>query len=911
MSTDGQIDAFEDAPLDGEAEELFARWLESMDAGRPVELETLAGGRTDLLDALRGLEAFWSQLEAAGGVDVAVEGGDARSDRKGHGGGGSQVGERPPMLDALVDAAHEPGRYRVQREVGRGGMGVVFEVEDEHLHRRLAMKVVRAIAGPAGDRALTRFLDEAQVTAQLEHPAIVPVHELGRDDEGRAYFTMALVEGETFTEVVEHLHRGDEEWSLPRVLDALVKVAEAVAYAHSRGVVHRDLKPDNIMVGSFGRVFVMDWGLAQVKSKRSAAARRGSDRVDSERTASEPSTAATAVLPDEEPAAAQHTDSSEAADEGRGARGVRAEVERADQTPHERGSAALETDQPFLTHDGDVVGTPAYMPPEQAFGQLDRQGPRCDVYALGAILYHVLSGRPPYSDRQEGTLSALRHGSPTPLLASDAKHSRELVAICELAMRRDASKRYADVAAFVADLRAFLEGRVVDAYESGALATARKWVLRHRTLAVLAAGLVVALLSFGATAFARFRSEQLAGRFMDLERLDDLEREARVLWPAAPERAEDLRAFLARGAEHAARLAAARVELEREASRSATAAPDSTEGWILGKRRALVERLEAFAAPGAGTLDRVRQRLARADALAHLCARAGGALGAQADLRTLPVGADGLPRFEHLPTASLARLEGLVAGDDRGERSGRGLEFVLLDPSRHTQLDGDLHPIDAAAGLDAEAVGAFLIATTEMTRDQWARLSEDDVHGELPITGVSFERALEVLEHGGLTLPTKYQWLVAARGGAAGRQWFQLDSSWLDADGFTALDPSSVEAAFMQREVLSRAGELLPGPAPVASREPNAFGLYDTLGNVREFLLDPFHRSDQRVRDYDPQTWQDVRGLTRSATEQFFRLRPANDEDRILLQFGIVGEVGEATVEPYLGLRPSTVLADW
>ncbi|QDU84642.1 Serine/threonine-protein kinase PknD [Planctomycetes bacterium Pla163] len=899
MSRDAEPDAFEDAPLDGEAEELFARWLESVDAGRPVELESLAGGRADLLEALRGLEAFWSQLEAAGGVDAAVDGGDGRSDRAAP---GARDGGRPPALGAVVDGVHEPGRYRVHHEVGRGGMGVVFEVEDEHLHRRLAMKVVRAIPGPAGDRALTRFLDEAQVTAQLEHPAIVPVHELGRDDEGRAYFTMALVEGETFTAVVDHLHSGDEQWSLPRVLDVLVKVAEAVAYAHSRGVVHRDLKPDNIMVGSFGRVFVMDWGLAQVKSKRTSDHRRSVDSADVDLVDRERAfeTGASQRLEDREPAGTGVTGSVRSDRVGAGA---------ANADPRDGG--ALETDQPFLTHDGDVVGTPAYMPPEQAFGQLDRQGPRCDVYALGAILYHVLSGRPPYSDRQEGTLAALRHGGPTPLLASDAKHSRELVAICELAMRRDASKRYADVSAFVADLRAFLEGRVVDAYESGAIATARKWVLRHRALAVLAAGLVVALLSFGTTAFARFRSEQLAGRFMDLERLDDLEREAHVLWPAAPERADDLRAFLERGAEHAARLDAARAELEREESRSGAAAVDSTDGWILGKRRALVERLEAFAAPGTGTLDRVRRRLARADALAHLRERAAGAPGAQDDLRELPAGPDGLRRFEHLPTASLARLEGLVAGDDRGGRSERGLELVLLDPSRHTQLAGDLHPIDVAAGLDAEAVGAFLIATTEMTRDHWARLSEEDVHGDLPITGVSFERALEVLEHGGLTLPTKYQWLVAARGGAAGPQWFEIDPSWLDADGFVALDPTSLEAVFMECEVLSRAGELLPGPAPVASRRPNAFGLYDTLGNVRELLLDPFHRSDQRVRDYDPERWHDVRGLTRSATEQFFRLRPANDEDRILLQFGIVGEVGEATVEPYLGLRPSTVLAHW
>jgi len=838
-----------DEPLESEAEELFAQWLESRDRGRPVELESLAGGREDLLEALRGLEAFWSQLEAAGGLDAAFEGSrDANANASAASGG-------RPVAPGEVTPASE--RYRVEREVGRGGMGVVFEVEDEHLHRRLAMKVVRAAPGAAGDRALTRFLDEAQVTAQLEHPAIVPVHELGRDDEGRAYFTMALVEGRTLSQVIDALHDdGDEEWTLPRVLDAVAKAAEAVAYAHSRGVVHRDLKPDNVMVGSFGRVFVMDWGLAQVKSKRAS------------------------------------------------------EVE-ADGRANGRAPEALETDQPFLTHDGDVVGTPAYMPPEQAFGQLDRQGPRCDVYALGAILYHVVGGRAPYADRSEGTLAALRHGAPTPLLALDPRHSRELVAIIELAMRRDASKRYADVGALVADLRAFLEGRVVDAYESGALAQARKWVLRHRALAALAAGLLVALALFGVSDYARSEKERLAGRFMDLERLDDLEASADDLWPAAPARIDDLERFVARAREHASLLPAVRDELDGLAPANDAV---GAEAWILDKRRELARRLAAFADPDAGPLAAVERRLERARLTAAIVERASvtaDATDARALARgLLPLAPHPSPsgprrRYESLATASLERLSALA--EARAEvpdtLAHRGVVLVELVPSDFDLLAtyGPFVRNEAFSGLAARDVEPVLVATCELTRDQWRRLAEDDARGERPMVGVSFLRALEVLPRGGFTLPTKYQWLAAARAGSPGDWWFELDPAWFDGDA--ALDADAVEAAFLEREVFSGRDERLDEPSPVASRRPNALGLYDVMGNVSELLLDPFHRTQEPVLDYDPEAWTRVRGYTRSTSFASFQLRPAVDGEREFMTLGTAGEIGEASADPYTGVR--------
>ncbi|MHC5209558.1 MAG: serine/threonine-protein kinase, partial [Planctomycetota bacterium] len=187
--------------------------------------------------------------------------------------------QRPPSGSApseLVEqlAAHAPkaSRYTLEGEIARGGMGAIVKVWDEDLRRHLAMKVVlgEADAKPTGrtpvvdERTLGRFLEEAQVTGQLDHPGVVPVHELGVDATGRVYFTMRLVKGRDLKEIFGLVWRGAEGWSQTRALNVLLKACEALAYAHSKGVVHRDLKPSNIMVGRFGEVYVMDWGLARV-----------------------------------------------------------------------------------------------------------------------------------------------------------------------------------------------------------------------------------------------------------------------------------------------------------------------------------------------------------------------------------------------------------------------------------------------------------------------------------------------------------------------------------------------------------------------------------------------------------------------------------------------------------------------
>jgi len=334
-------------------------------------------------------------------------------------------------------------RYRVDGELGRGGMGVVQRVFDTRLHRYLARKQVRAGAGEA---ETARFLEEARVTAQLDHPGVVAVHEVGRDEEGAPYFTMPMVRGRTFAALIDELRAGPTPpWT--RVVDVLVRVCDTVAFAHSRGVVHRDLKPQNVMVGRFGEVFVVDWGLARALGRPVADARRAEG--------------------------AQAT--------------AAAEVPARDST-----------ETPNWTLAGDVLGTPAYMAPEQLV-RSDDVSCGMDVYAIGAILYHALAGHAPYDSPAEraddrSVLERAAAGPPSAIheIAPDAP--AELCAICERAMARDPRRRYADAEALRDDLRAFADGRVVGAYERGAWARVRKWVRRNRLLTAAACSTLLALL---------------------------------------------------------------------------------------------------------------------------------------------------------------------------------------------------------------------------------------------------------------------------------------------------------------------------------------------------------------------------------------------------------------------------------
>jgi len=238
----------------------------------------------------------------------------------------------PSGLEGMLPEAAVSGsaRYELLQEVGHGGAGVVFRGRDRLLGRELAVKVLRDVYRRAPE-FYRRFVEEARVGSRLQHPAIVPVYELGWFDDRRPYFTMKLVEGQTLGALLKERADPSQDW--PRLLGVFEQVCQAMAYAHAQGVVHRDLKPTNIMVGAFGEVQVMDWGFAKVLG-------------------------------------------------GQG-------------EPRESPSAAP-ADGETASQSGVMMGTPAYMPPEQARGEADRIDSRADVFALGAILCEILTGEPPY-----------------------------------------------------------------------------------------------------------------------------------------------------------------------------------------------------------------------------------------------------------------------------------------------------------------------------------------------------------------------------------------------------------------------------------------------------------------------------------------------------------------------------------
>ncbi|MFZ4738109.1 MAG: SUMF1/EgtB/PvdO family nonheme iron enzyme [Bradymonadia bacterium] len=255
-------------------------------------------------------------------------------------------GDTSPPQGAVASAPEDVGlpigaaanrRYALGRELGRGGMGLVLEAEDLVLGRPVALKLLI----DQDDASLRlRFTDEARVTGQLQHPSIPPVYELGRLGDGRLYFAMRRIEGRTLRDVIEDLRTGDPEiekqFGPVRLLNLFAQICRAIAYAHARGVIHRDLKPDNVMFGAFGEVTVMDWGLAKPVGMAEVPV----------------STA--------------------------------------------RARAADAQDARYSTQYGEVTGTPQYMPPEQAAGRIDELGTHSDVYSLGAMLYELLTLEPPF-----------------------------------------------------------------------------------------------------------------------------------------------------------------------------------------------------------------------------------------------------------------------------------------------------------------------------------------------------------------------------------------------------------------------------------------------------------------------------------------------------------------------------------
>jgi serine/threonine protein kinase/WD40 repeat protein len=339
-------------------------------------------------------------------------------------------------LTTPLAPSSERGPYQLQEELGRGGLGRVMKAFDRRLERTVAIKEALSNRG-----SLERFWREAKLTARLEHPSIVPVHEAGVSPEGEPFYAMKLISGEPFDAVLAKCQEQSERLALlPRV----IAVCEAVAYAHSKKIIHRDLKPQNILCGSFGETIVIDWGLAkEIGSK-----------------------------PDEPSEITKNTTPSSG--EGR----------------------------PELTTAGSILGTPAYMPLEQAQGKsLDE---RADVYSLGAVLYQTLSGRTPYTaDSSRGVLAKISKEAHTPLVEVAPELPTDLLAIVEKAMSRNAKDRYPSAKELAEDLKRFQLGQLVGVYQYSPQELVLRWLKRHKLIVSLSLSMLVILLLGGLFSYSR------------------------------------------------------------------------------------------------------------------------------------------------------------------------------------------------------------------------------------------------------------------------------------------------------------------------------------------------------------------------------------------------------------------------
>ncbi|MEZ5967207.1 MAG: SUMF1/EgtB/PvdO family nonheme iron enzyme [Planctomycetota bacterium] len=820
---------------DDDASARFARFLERHHDGGG-DLEALCAEHPEQASRFR---AWWRLLESAGEV-------------------------RPAPPDGQAFGPH----YTLLRELGRGAQGTVWLAEDRRLRRRVALKLLPHGATAAPD-ALRRFLREAEVASRLEHPGICTVFDSGACD-GQAFIAMRFVQGETLAARIARARQAGSPLDVGTLLPFFEQAALALHAAHEAGLVHRDVKPGNLMVATNGAPVILDFGLARY---------------------------------------------------------VEGEVE--------------------LTRSHEIIGTPVYMAPEQVAGgkALDR---RCDVYALGAVLFECLTLRRPFEGpTQEALFRQILTASLPDPRQWGVRLPRDLVVVLHTALARERSERYATAAALAEDLRCVRVHAPISARPVPRLRRLWKWARRHPATATSVL-LTLASLAGGTTvstwAWLRERAAQDAYRQLADARLlrEQLDAEA-SLYPGRPDRVPAMEAWLQKAYPlrdrlplHRARLAALRGEalpyteeeaardraqnraaarlgeleqrlaqqqrLARVARQRGTRQVMEYEAAATGRQIAtlrdrgdqrltfhfesleqrflhdeltrLVADLEAFAT----TVARVEERLALVEetgtpqdlearwaaAVAAVQGNArydGHRLSRQVDL--VPLGDDprsGLAEFALLGTGLVPqRGEGgdLACGPDTA------VVLVLLPGGRcicGAQADNPQAPNYDPAAEPMEGppheffLEGFLMGKFELSRAQWmhlggsARVSRAVVaasHGvdeSHPMTDVSWVTANEVLQRCGLQLPTEAQWEYAARGGSS-TAYFTGDN----ARGLEGHVNCRVRAPYASADHYLFT-------APVASMRPNPFGLHHVFGNAAEWcrdgvLLESSDRFEYRAGD--------------------------------------------------------------
>ena len=329
-----------------------------------------------------------------------------------------------PVLPVIpYNGTGEYGIHRILRVHQRGGMGRILVAYDQYLKREVAIKELHPDV--AEDESIVRrFIGEAEITAQLEHPGVVPIHRLGQGRDGLPYYTMKMIKGETLQDAIKAYHRKPSRPELLNLVRRLVSVSKTIAFAHSKGVIHRDLKPANVMLGEHSETLVMDWGLAKPYS----------------------------------------------------------------QTPEDSYISIIhrtKQSRPELTMVGAIVGTPAFMSPEQAQAEESMVSPLSDVFSLGTVLYYLLAGQTAFSGRStQEVLNKVRACNPIPPSQIKANVPRGLEAICLKAMEKSPENRYQGASEFADDLCRWLDDEPVIAEKPTFWTKFRWWITHHRTISV-------------------------------------------------------------------------------------------------------------------------------------------------------------------------------------------------------------------------------------------------------------------------------------------------------------------------------------------------------------------------------------------------------------------------------------------
>lgn len=396
-----------------------------------------------------------NKLESFGGVSGRPEDVTPRATAPGFEEG--PLSEDQLLEDAKSLTLEHPGRYSIQREHSRGGIGRVMLAFDAHIGREIAVKELipeRHAVSLSPERSsrrsqaiLSRFLREARITGQLEHPAVVPVYEVGRRPDGSIYYTMKFVRGKTLAQALAE-SKGPADRL--RLLTHFLNLCHAVAYAHHRKVIHRDIKPHNVMVGEFGETVVIDWGLAKVRGRRD-------DRLDS----------------------------------------IEKEIKL---VWDGKGDETIK---------GSPVGTPAYMSPEQAEGKLEMVDERSDIWSLGAVLYEILTGKIPFDGvNAYEIMGKVVKDEPPPVLELEPSAPPELAAVAHKCLNKSPGQRYQSAEDLAKDIENFLTGRLVSVYQYPFSELFKRWLRRWWPVTVSVAAAAAALILVFVWSYVKIAEEK-------------------------------------------------------------------------------------------------------------------------------------------------------------------------------------------------------------------------------------------------------------------------------------------------------------------------------------------------------------------------------------------------------------------